>query len=448
MMPEWIHARAEHLLAKNPSMAKSTAFAIATRQSHAKGKSPKVFGTSTGKQEAKEKYDKPKKEYEGKANPGKLTSPKLAFAFFDELHEILKTSDENIVGGKADGKTDDDFPKEQMEIGKKVEMEHTNNPALAAEISRDHLTEFQDYYTRLKKMEAQAEKEAGVKKLASLLVKTAKEILRAEPVKPAKAKGASAEEGYFTQGMQRNDGGALPKNASAHIEKRGTDQVDAGTSPQQGQPEPTRGGGAKGLGVGLGVGATLGTLGTAAIRRGRGAGKAVQQMTRAASPAAEAATMLAPRARAASGVQTRMNPHNPFDSSTRAITTGERTNSALVGKELEALSPDVRSQLQSRGAQMPGMTENAAYQLMLMGAQGKKVPIGDYIKKELASTTVGGAAPIRKLGSYSFFDELFKIGASNPYMLNQVGRTKVREKSPAPPDPKFQVKQGMFPTYP
>jgi len=77
-MPAWIHDRAEHLLAKNPSMSKSTAFAIATQQSHAKGKTPKSYGTKAGRQEAKTKFDKPKKEYEGTANPGKLESPKMA----------------------------------------------------------------------------------------------------------------------------------------------------------------------------------------------------------------------------------------------------------------------------------------------------------------------------------------------------------------------------------
>lgn len=47
-MPEWIHNRAEHLLAKNPSMSKSQAFAIATQQSHALGKTPKSYGTKAG----------------------------------------------------------------------------------------------------------------------------------------------------------------------------------------------------------------------------------------------------------------------------------------------------------------------------------------------------------------------------------------------------------------
>ncbi len=85
-MPKWIHDRAEHLLAKNPSMTKSQAFAIATQQSHKLGKSPKGYGTKEGKREARVKYDKPRKEYTKGANPGDLESPKLA-AMADELEK-------------------------------------------------------------------------------------------------------------------------------------------------------------------------------------------------------------------------------------------------------------------------------------------------------------------------------------------------------------------------
>jgi hypothetical protein len=58
-MPAWIHDRAEHLLAKNPDMNKSTAFAVATQQSHALGKSPKGYGTAEGRRVAKAKFDTP-----------------------------------------------------------------------------------------------------------------------------------------------------------------------------------------------------------------------------------------------------------------------------------------------------------------------------------------------------------------------------------------------------
>lgn len=41
----------------------------------------------------------------------------------------------------------------QLEIGIKVEMEHTSHKDVAREIALDHLMELPDYYTRLKKVE-------------------------------------------------------------------------------------------------------------------------------------------------------------------------------------------------------------------------------------------------------------------------------------------------------
>lgn len=46
----------------------------------------------------------------------------------------------------------------QIAKGAKVEREHTNSHAAAAEIARDHIAEFPDYYSRLKKMEKSAKK--------------------------------------------------------------------------------------------------------------------------------------------------------------------------------------------------------------------------------------------------------------------------------------------------
>lgn len=58
-MPKWLHDRARHILAKNNNMPESEAFAIATQQSHALGKSLKSYGTVRGREEAKEKYKTP-----------------------------------------------------------------------------------------------------------------------------------------------------------------------------------------------------------------------------------------------------------------------------------------------------------------------------------------------------------------------------------------------------
>jgi hypothetical protein len=51
------------------------------------------------------------------------------------------------------------FIKKQLEMGKPIEHEHTNNHELAREIALQHLDEIPDYYTRLKKMESGAKKE-------------------------------------------------------------------------------------------------------------------------------------------------------------------------------------------------------------------------------------------------------------------------------------------------
>jgi len=91
-MPEWMHNRAEHILAKNPSMPKSEAFAIATQQSHATGHSPKGFGTAEGRAKAKAKFDTPKGD-EHRANPGNLTSSKMAAAAFTHVVSVRTTRD-------------------------------------------------------------------------------------------------------------------------------------------------------------------------------------------------------------------------------------------------------------------------------------------------------------------------------------------------------------------
>lgn len=70
----------------------------------------------------------------------------FTYGFEKRAKEILK-------GGKGDGKTDADFPKDQVAMGKKVEREHTNNPEIADEIVHDHLSEDKKYYSHLQKME-------------------------------------------------------------------------------------------------------------------------------------------------------------------------------------------------------------------------------------------------------------------------------------------------------
>jgi len=72
----------------------------------------------------------------------------------NEIYEILSSFlyhglfNEMIRSGKK-GKIN----KEELEMGIKVEHEHTDNDEIAKRIALDHLTEDNKYYTKLKKME-------------------------------------------------------------------------------------------------------------------------------------------------------------------------------------------------------------------------------------------------------------------------------------------------------
>lgn len=78
-MPAWIHNRAERILSKNPEMDKGEAFAIATQQAHALGKTPSGYGTSAGRREAKAKYRTPSDDQK--------TASVMWSAFFSELEK-------------------------------------------------------------------------------------------------------------------------------------------------------------------------------------------------------------------------------------------------------------------------------------------------------------------------------------------------------------------------
>lgn len=58
-----------------------------------------------------------------------------------------------IEGGLAAGKKVGEFDPRALAKGTQVEMEHTNDPAVAQEIAADHLTEDPLYYEKLELME-------------------------------------------------------------------------------------------------------------------------------------------------------------------------------------------------------------------------------------------------------------------------------------------------------
>jgi hypothetical protein len=59
---------------------------------------------------------------------------------------------DQIPGGKADKSKPEDFDPEQLAMGIRVEMEHTNDRKLAREIAMDHLKEDPRYYSKLKRI--------------------------------------------------------------------------------------------------------------------------------------------------------------------------------------------------------------------------------------------------------------------------------------------------------
>ncbi|HNQ64208.1 MAG TPA: hypothetical protein PKH70_09590 [Syntrophorhabdaceae bacterium] len=69
----------------------------------------------------------------------------------------------NLKGGRADGKPITKYDLQQLLMGIKIEQEHTSNRMTALEIATDHLEEIPDYYTRLEKMEKDAEAEMKAK---------------------------------------------------------------------------------------------------------------------------------------------------------------------------------------------------------------------------------------------------------------------------------------------
>lgn len=75
----------------------------------------------------------------------------------DEIYNLLFSFLKKL--GKHKTVPDDKFDPKELEMGRKVEREHTDHEWIAELIAKDHLTEFPDYYTRLKAMEAEGEKE-------------------------------------------------------------------------------------------------------------------------------------------------------------------------------------------------------------------------------------------------------------------------------------------------
>ena len=76
---------------------------------------------------------------------------------FNEMHELKSHKTVEAIAKKH--RLEVSFIKKQLEMGIPIEHEHTKDKDLATDIALQHLDEIPDYYTRLKKMEAEAKKE-------------------------------------------------------------------------------------------------------------------------------------------------------------------------------------------------------------------------------------------------------------------------------------------------
>lgn len=78
----------------------------------------------------------------------------------EDIEVMMQAKDDagdELEGGLADDKSAKEFDPEQIKLGLKVEMEHTDDPMVAIEIAMDHLMEDPEYYTRKDDPEASAQ---------------------------------------------------------------------------------------------------------------------------------------------------------------------------------------------------------------------------------------------------------------------------------------------------
>jgi len=91
----------------------------------------------------------------GPQGEGSKTGLGLGFCKDNPQTDLRLLWPEFVKGGLANekGLTEDKADPKQLEMGIKVEMEHTTSPEIAKRIALDHLAEFPNYYTALAEME-------------------------------------------------------------------------------------------------------------------------------------------------------------------------------------------------------------------------------------------------------------------------------------------------------
>ncbi len=94
---------------------------------------------------------------EGKSQIGKEFHKAAQASGINDLRSIVFSEEEKVEGGKADDMTPEDLAEKhgvdlkdiekEIEVGVRIEMEHTDDKGIAKEIAMDHIFEFPDYYT-------------------------------------------------------------------------------------------------------------------------------------------------------------------------------------------------------------------------------------------------------------------------------------------------------------
>jgi hypothetical protein len=73
---------------------------------------------------------------------------------YGEAYIVARDLDKGLHLPGSTPRVPEDFDSDSLEDGIAVEMEHTDDPAIAKNIAMDHLAEDPDYYKKLRKMEA------------------------------------------------------------------------------------------------------------------------------------------------------------------------------------------------------------------------------------------------------------------------------------------------------
>tara|TARA_R110000765_G_scaffold232307_1_gene335676 strand:- start:614 stop:1534 length:921 start_codon:yes stop_codon:yes gene_type:complete len=98
---------------------------------------------------------------------------------FKQVFESNKSAGMSIEDIAAKHSVSVEMIKSQIQLGLKVEKEHTDDIALAMQITLDHLTELPDYYSRLDKMETESITEAKITTTDGHAFKSPKEAYKA-----------------------------------------------------------------------------------------------------------------------------------------------------------------------------------------------------------------------------------------------------------------------------